>query len=393
MSFRLKRILLSAAIVAAAVLVAVALGRMKPPPQTRDIERLDVLVDVMELEETTTTFRVASQGTVRPRTETVLSAEVAGTIVEISPKFVAGGVFAKGEMLLRIDPTDYEVALEQAKALVHQRRIEFDGAEKLKTQGYRAEADYASAAAALASAQAELVRAERNLERTAIRLPYEGLVRAKEADVGQYVSVGSRLGVVFATDYAEVRLPLADSELAFLDLPQPGQLGSEAKAEGPAVTLSANYAGRRTEWPAEITRTEGVVDDANRVTWAVARIEDPYRLHAGDAAAVPLPMGTFVAASIEGVTVEDVIRVPRQALRRGRNLLFVDDESRLRVREVDVLRTDSDFAWLVGGASAGERVILTAIESPVNGMRVRVNGDAPATPENNEQIAAGSASN
>lgn len=375
MSFNARRALLIAAILVAAVGAAFLLTQMKPPPQTRDIEDLDLLVDVLELEEIDAAFTIESQGTVLPRTETVISAEVAGVIVGMSPDFVAGGVFAKDDVLLRIDPTNYEVALEQAEALVRQRQIEFDGAEKLSSQGYRAEAELASAEAALASARAELVRARRNLERTYIRLPYDGLVRAKEADLGQYVSVGTRLGVAFATDYAEVRLPLTDADLAFIDLPQPGQmLEDDELATGPTVLLQARYRGRLTEWPARITRTEGVVDERNRVIWAVARVDDPYALDDANSSA-PLPVGTFVSAAIEGITVEDVVRVPRQALRGNRQLMFVDEESRLRIRDVEVLRADAEYAYLSDGAAAGERISLTAIESPVNGMRVRVEGE------------------
>ena len=120
--------------------------------------------------------------------------------------------------MLRIDPTNYEVAVHRAEATLKQRQIEYDGAEKLRSQGYRAESEYASAAAALAAAEADLVNARRNLERTRISLPYAGMVRSKEADLGQYVNPGTRLGVTFATDYAEVRLPLTDSDLGFIDL-------------------------------------------------------------------------------------------------------------------------------------------------------------------------------
>jgi RND family efflux transporter MFP subunit len=302
---------------------------------------------------------------------------------------VAGGVFGADEVLMRIDPVNYEVALEQAEALVRQRQIEFDGAEKLKSQGYRAETEYASAAAALASARAELVRARRNLERTYIRLPYAGMVRSKEVDIGQYVNVGSRLGVTFATGIAEVRLPLTDTDLAFVDLPTPGELAANGEPGGPRVTLSAEYRGQTETWPARIARTEGIVDDRSRVTYAVARVTDPYGLASGNDS-VPLPMGTFVAARIDGRTVEDVIRVPRQALRGNSELMFIDDESRLRIRTVDVLRTDRNYAYLSGGAVPGERISLTAIESPVNGMRVRVDGEAPGE-DDDRQVATGSA--
>jgi RND family efflux transporter MFP subunit len=387
MSFKVKRIILIVTILVVAIGGAITLGRTKPPPETKAVEDVHLLVDVMRLDESIVNFTITTQGTVRPRTETVLSAEVSGPIVSVSPNFVAGGVFARGEELMRIDPTNYEVELKQAEALVKQRQIEFDGAEKLRSQGYRAESEYASAAAALASANAELVRAQRNLERTYIHLPYDGMVRAKEADLGQYVNVGSRLGVAFATDFAEVRLPLTDSDLAFVDLPQPGQIAGPD--DGPRVTLSATHRGLTGEWQARITRTEGVVDERNRVTWAVARVDDPYALRGGNDVATPLPMGTFVGAQIEGTTVENIIQVPREALRGNSQLMFIDEENRLRIRKVDVLRTDAQYAYLSGGADAGERVILTAIESPVNGMRVRTADKPGESTSDGARVAAG----
>ena len=167
---------------------AIILGKMKPPPEKKAEVDTTILIDALPLAETSTAFAVESQGTVQPRTETIVSAEVAGTITWVSPKFVAGGVFAEGEQLLRIDPTNYRVAVDQAKALLEQREIEYQSEAKLKGQGYRTESDYAAAAAALASAKAGLVRARRDLERTRIRLPYAGIVKAKEADLGQYVT-------------------------------------------------------------------------------------------------------------------------------------------------------------------------------------------------------------
>ena len=368
-----KRVVLIVAILAGAVLIAVAMSGLRQPPVKRDVEKLAMLVEVLELETMNASFVVNSQGTVRPRTETVLSTEVSGTIMHASPQWTAGGVFEKGEVLLRIDPTNYSVALDQARALVKQRQIEFDGAEKLLSQGYRAESEHASAAAALASAQAELVRANRNLERTFIRLPYDGMVRGKEADLGQFVNMGTRLGVVFATDYAEVRLPLTDQDLGFLTLPGAADIRETGSGEGPPVTLSTVQKGRATTWQARIVRTEGVVDERSRVTYAVASIEDPYQLHGdGDI----LPIGTFVSATIEGATSGDVIRVPRSALRGSDELIFVNDEDKVEIRSVNIIRTDSDFGYVQGDASAGERIIVSTIESPVNGMLVRTTSAA-----------------
>jgi len=375
MNRKVKRALLIAGIFAVAILGAIGLGSMKPPPQTKDVADQAPLVAVMTLEAFDTHFRIASQGTVSPRTETVVSAEISGAIISISPKFIPGGVFAKGEELMRIDPTSYVVAVDRAEATLVQRQIEFDGSEKLRNQGYRAESEYASAVAALAAARADLVNAQRNLERTRIRLPYDGMVRSKEADLGQYVNAGTKLGVTFATDYAEVRLPLTDQDLAFIDLPNAADIHASGSANGPLVELSAIQKGQRRSWQAQITRSEGVVDEKSRVTYAVARVIDPYRLKADAADETPLPMGTFVAANIAGLKASNVVRVPRIALRSNNQLMVVGADNTLQLRNVDVLRSDAEYAYLRGGAVAGDRVSLTTIESPLNGMKVRIQGD------------------
>lgn len=367
-----KRKFLIAGIIGSSVLVAGGMASMKAEPPKKERVEIDMLVEVLELEPITAEFTVSSQGNVRPRTETIISAEVSGTITSISPKFIAGGVFDENEVLMRIDPTNYTVALEKAQALVRQRQIEYDGAAKLRQSGYRAEAELASAEAALASAKAESVRANRDLERTYIRLPYEGMVRSKEVDLGRFVNQSTRLGVVFATDYAEVRLPLTDLDLSVVDLPDPSEITASGGAPGPAVTLSAIQRGELREWDAQIVRSEGVIDEESRVTYAVARVVDPYRLHNEG---TPLPMGSFVSASIEGSTVDGIIRVPRTALRGSDQLIFVDEESRLRIRDVQFSRSDAEYVYITAGAVAGDRVVVTALETPVNGTKVRTEDD------------------
>ena len=365
----------------AAVGLMMVLSQFKPEPPKRENENLDLLVETLTLELSTDNFRISSQGTVRPRTQTVLSAEVSGSIVSISPKFVAGGVFREGESLMRIDPTNYTVAVDKAEALIKQRQIEYDGAEKLLSQGYRAESEFASAGAALASAQAELVRAERDLERTFIRLPYEGMVLSKDTDIGQFVNPGTQLGITFATDIAEIRLPLTDQDLAFVELPSMADFKVAEDMGGPTVQLTATQKGKRAEWDARIVRSEGVVDERSRVTYAVARIDDPYKLH-GEG--TPLPIGTFVAAEITASSVLDLIRIPRTALRGADQVLLVNDENKIEIRTVDVVRSDERFAYVGGGVAAGERIATTAIEAPTNGMSVRTAESIAAESAENE---------
>jgi len=362
------RLLLVVGIPVLAVAAAAAMYLSRPAPPKKEQINLDPVVEVFELEAMTAQFEVQSQGTVRPRTETILSSEISGTITTISPKFVAGGVFSANEVLMRIDPVNYLAAVEQAEAVLNQRQIEFDGASKLRLQGYRAESELASAAAALATAKAELSRANRNLERTYIRLPYEGMVRSKEADLGQFVNPGTRLGVTFATDFAEVRLPLTDRDLAFVELPR----ATSKDASGPTVRLSSIQKGQPVDWQAQIVRSEGVVDEASRVTYAVARIADPYFLHSEGAS---LPMGTFVSAIIEGASADNVIRISRQYVRGSDEIVLVDDNNKLDVRRVNIIRADADFIYVNAGVESGERILATALPAPVNGMSVRIAGE------------------
>jgi RND family efflux transporter MFP subunit len=371
---RFARFVLIPAVLAAAVGIAVALTVLRTPPPKKPIDTRPLLVDVLTLQPERARFDIASQGTVRPLTETVLSAEVAGTVIGMSSAFVAGGLFATGDELLEIDPTNYRVAVERAEALVRQRQVEFDGNEKLRSKGYRAESDYVTSAAALAAAKAELVQAKRDLERTSIRLPFDGMVRSKDVDLGQFVAPGTVLGTVFATDIAEIRLPLTDEDLAFIDLPL--ATGSRTD-EGPEVTLTAMQRGREQQWHARIVRSEGVVDENSRVTYAVARIDDPYRLHTEG---TPLPMGTFVSAAIRGQPLDDVYEVPRYALRGSDELLFLDADDTVRIHSVKIVHADAENAYIGEGVQPGERIVLTAIEAPFNGMPVRVSGEDDTAP-------------
>ena len=241
-----KRRLIVVGIFLLAIFAMMTLASMKPPQPKRPSIDNTLLVETMTLKPESVQFQIDSQGTVMPRINTSLSAEISGQIIYISDSFVAGGLFKPNEVLLEIDPTDYEVAVAQAKALVKQRQIEYEGARSLRKQGFRAEAELASAEAALAAAKSSLVRAEKNLERTKISLPYKGMVREKIADLGQYVNPGSRLAVTFAIETAEVRLPLTDKDLAYLDLPL-SQLQAQTM-ELPKVTLSAVQRGKRVNW-------------------------------------------------------------------------------------------------------------------------------------------------
>ena len=371
------------------MLGTVALVAARPTVATHAKERPLPLVHAVVATPESVTLEVQAQGSVVPRTESELIAEVAGRITRVSPGLAAGGFFEEGELLVEIDPSDYEVAVERASAGLARAESELEWA---RANGARrrtlAEQGVASAAAldealnrervaeaAQRDARAALEKARRDLERSRILAPFAGRVRTKHVDVGQFVGRGARVATVYAVDYAEVRLPISDEEAAFVDLPidYRGRQG-EAEQRNPAVLLRARYAGREYTWKGRIVRTEGELDPRTRMIHAVARIEDPYG-RGEDPDRPPLAVGLFVEASIEGRRADDLVILPRAALRGRDQVVVVDGDDVLRMRTVEILRRDRDRILVRAGIEAGERVCTSPLPVSVDGMKVRV---APA---------------
>ena len=370
-----------------ASVAAWALFNARPEVATASVAPPALLVDVVEARRDPVTFSVQSQGSVAPRTQTTLVAEASGQIIEVSPAFVSGGFFRKNDVLVRIDPRNYASVVKRARAAV--ARAETQLATETATASY-AQEDYSrlqrlnpntappsalalrkpqlsAAMAELQSAQADLEKAEGDLDRTVIRAPYDGLVRQKIADVGQYVNVGSQLATTFAIDIAEVRLPITQNDLQFLEI-------SRLRAGLPlTAVLRAELGGETISWRASITRSEGVFDADTRVLYLVAQVLDPYGLQAGaELAQAPLMMGTFVSADIAGRTGGDLFVIPRQSIYRGETLWLVDEDSTIRPTRVDVVRADENFFYVSDGLAEGDRYCATAVEQPLPGMKVRV---------------------
>jgi multidrug efflux pump subunit AcrA (membrane-fusion protein) len=232
-----------------------------------------------------------------------------------------------------------------------------------------------------------VAKARRDLERTRITVPYDGLVRQKAVDIGQYVTPGSRLGITFAIDTAEVRLPLTNTDLKYLELPS----GTQAKNQDkpfPPVTLSAQTGSGTEFWQAQIIRTEGVVDETSRVVYAVAQVIDPYGV-LGQSHQSELKVGTFVNAAIQGMSAENVVILPRHTLQADNTVFVVNQNMELEIIPVDVMRTEPKVVYINGGIQAGSRVITTTLDAPVPGTRLSIrdtgSGTASAHSGENEQ--------
>ncbi|MCP4904715.1 MAG: efflux RND transporter periplasmic adaptor subunit [bacterium] len=375
-------------VVALTAIGVVVLIATAPSIESVKPERTIPTVRVIDATSQTRRYRVRSQGTVAPRTEADLVAEAEGRIVWIASTFAPGGFFSAGDPLVRLEARDYELTRDRRRASVQRARSErqFAAAELKRQEGLSdggvasvsqlADAQRAAtvAEANLLDAGAALEQAERDLERTEIRAPFDGRIREERVDVGQFVSRGAALARVYATDYAEIRLPIPDDQLAFLDAEATGA-GVPAEIGSAVVRLSATFAGRRTEWEGRVVRTEGEIDPRSRMVNVVARVEDPYRADT-DTLEVPLVVGLFVQAEIEGPQVENVIVVPRSAMRNDSRILIVDRQDRLHSREVKILRIDRDNVLIQGPLATGERICVSPLQVVVEGMQVRTVEDA-----------------
>ena len=343
-----------------------------------------ILVDFMTARPQSVNLIVNSQGTLRPRTKTNIVAEVSGKIVSVSPEFVAGGFFHKGEVLLQIDPSDYRAGLKRAEAALASRKAKLaeetarsEQALKdwnnMNKQGQPSDLglrkpQLAGAKANVSSAEADVEKARRDLERTRISIPYDGLVREKAVGIGQYVTPGTRLGVSFAIDTAEVRLPLANTDLQYLELPSGAQAEDKIK-NFPPVTLSRYKTRDSDSWQARIIRTEGVVDEANRVIYAVAEVIDPYGVH-GKSQQKEIKFGTFVNAAIQGLFAENIVVLPRYTLQPNNTVFEISDNDTLEILAVKVLRKEPKKVYISEGITAGTRIITTTLDAPVPGTQL-----------------------
>ena len=380
---RTLQIVLPVAVLGVAGLAAFTMIRSRPPVEVQVPVFTPPGVRVEEISVGDVALSVSSQGTVRPRTESQLVSEIAGRVTWVAPTFAGGGFFELGDVLVKIDPFDYKQAIVSARSQVAQTRLrlaqeeaEADVAvrewEALGRGDPRAltlrEPQLQDARASVAGAEAGLERAERDLERAEIVAPYAGRIREKNVDIGQYVRVGDAVASIYAVDVAEVRLPLPDEQLAFLDLPLSYRGGPDQPQ--PLVTLRATFAGEAHEWQGRIVRTESEIDPVSRMVLAVAEVLDPYA--PGANRRPPLAVGMYVEAEIAGRIARDVAVVPREALRGRDQVLVLGAGNRLSFRGIDILRATTDVIYVGSGLVEGELVVVSPLDTPVEGMQVQV---------------------
>ena len=403
------RILVSIALIFGVILLigaaVVGLAATAEEPERSEVVARPTAVFVTEAQSTPVQLSVRTQGEVAPLTEIDLIAQVSGRIAFVNPNFVNGGFFEAGETLIQLEDADYRLAVTRASALVAQRRqqlIREEAEADLAREEWEAlgngeasaltlrEPQMAEAQAQLAAAQASLEEARLNLSRTRITAPFDGRVRMKSADLGQFVGPGARVGRVFSTDRVEIRLPLTNSELATLGMPLAFQAVSYDA--GPEVQLSASVAGETRHWQGHVVRTDSAIDPQTRTLSAIIEVSDPYGEAAREAGA-PLAVGLFVNAEIAGRSIDYAYALPRSAL-RGANQIFVAElDGTLSIRDVTVANSTADAVIVTSGVTEGERIVTSPLRGAADGMLIRALGadGEPLDPEEEDESEDGEA--
>ena len=355
----------------------------KQEPEKKVSKRILPVVEVITVKSQPHTLVIRASGVIEAPTMTVLTAEVFGRVIEVSPAFENGGFFKKGDVLLKIDSSDYLTAQASAVAALAEAKYKLElelaeakqASEEWKLLGEGNPTSLAlrlpqveRARADVRSAQAVLEQAERDLERTQVKAPYDGRVMEAAVNVGQYIgSRGMRMGMIYATDYAEVRLPITDRQASMIDLPLRYE-GVVDVSRHPPIKLTVQYGDEVYAWAGVIERVEGMIDRETRMLHVIGRISEPYRERSQGQP--PLKIGMFAKTEIKGKHIAHAYVLPRIVMLEDDLLLVLDEDNRLSRRVVNVVQTEGENVIIKSGLVDGERVIMTPLEYIVDGMKV-----------------------
>ena len=366
------------------VLLFKFLASKKKPPVKKDRPIVTPLVEGITVHPEDIQMIVYGFGTAEPKVQVQVVPQVSGQVVNCHANFVEGGFFKAGEPLVKVDPRDYELAVENAEAAVAQAdyilkqeqsealvaRTEWrqlHGDEKPPSPLVLREPQIKNAQAQLQSAQAKLSRAKLDLERTAVSMPFDGRVATKNVDLGQYVTPGQTIATVYGTDIIEIVVPLEDDQLEWFDAPLGHTNGNESN-HAPEALITTDFAGKKRSWKGTIVRTEGQIDPTSRMINVVVEVTDPFEKKNHN---VPLTPGMFVNVEIKGKQLNNIIRVPRYAVHSG-DTVWVARKGLLNMLPVTVARHDKGFTYISSGILDGDVVITSTLDIVIDRMKIRV---------------------
>ena len=303
---------------------------------------------------------VNSQGNVTPLIQTRVTAEIAGIVTGLSERLIPGGAFSKDELLISIDKNDYLDSLERAQAEYDLAKSEEFRTEILALESLASQADLDLKVRALRLAQANLERANRDLERTSIYAPFDGTVVSKDIDIGQFINRGSLLATIYSNQQLQIRLPIPNKQLGYIfdtSTPEPQMRN---------VKIYGSYAGRTYEWKATVISTEAEVDAKSQMTYLIGRIESN---SSNGLYALP-PVGVFLNAAIDGLIEPNLIRVNRNALRSDGTVATLDNQNRLYFQDISIFRINGDDVYINRTVSNNLTIITSSTSLLLEGALV-----------------------
>lgn len=382
---KMKRALLPFLVIVIALVLTFVLVKSRKTPKPHEAPHLGPLVEVGTLTKANRQILVSGTGSAQSRYEVSITPQIKGRVSELSPQMVAGGTFLKGELLFAIEDVDFQLAIAHAQANLAQAELELLRNENLadlarkewhSLNGESAlepnplvvyEPQLKSARALRDAAQANVKQAELNLQRTRVFAPFDCYVRSEQLEIGQFLNAGAPVATVAGIDQIEIVVPLPLEEIVWLQVPRKGtkQRGSLAKVE-------LQSGGRTFHWQGEITRSLGEIDPRNRMARVVVTVNDPFTEDTEKANLLnDLLPGMFVNVQILGEELSDIISVPRGAMHDNDTIWVIDDENRLHIREVDILRRERDEVLIRSGVDANEKIVLTNLSGAAEGMLLR----------------------
>ncbi|MFT2091235.1 efflux RND transporter periplasmic adaptor subunit [Paraglaciecola sp. 2405UD69-4] len=358
-------------------------------------------VEVTKLTPEKYTVIVDTFGTVQPKVQNALVAQVAGQITYVSPQFRNGGFFNKGDVLLKLDPRDYiadvkiaeadllsaEQALQEEQATSRQAAIDWKrlGNSEEPSDLVLRKPQLAAAEATLLSAEAGLTIAKLALERTTITAPYDGRILEQLVDFGQVLSATTQVAEIYSTDTVEIRLPINNSDIELINFPEEFR-GSDNQPALIEARFTSSFSKNQT-WLGKITRTEAAIDSNSQQLYIVGQIEDPYNqtLHPGSS----IKIGQYVNAEVQGKTIDDAIVINNSAIYQGTYVYIVEDGV-LKRKDIDIRWQNSEKAIIDSGIKAGDLLVTTPLGQVSSGTRVTISGEDNAPQQrkpSKEQIA------
>lgn len=363
------------------VFIVFLLFATKKAPEKKALSKPLPIVRTEMVRLTDTQLNAHSQGTLEPKYETRLISQVDGEVIKLSEKFVVGGRVKKGELLLQLNPFDYEVKLQQAVADLARSRAAYIHEQ---AQGQVASNQWqqipeaeptvlglrkpqlATALADVEAAEASYKQAKKNLERTSLHAPYDALIKSRTVSVGSYLSSGTSLAEILDMSVGEIRLPITQSEMRYL---VDGGLGAKVILDGEAL-------GEKFQWDATIVREEGIIDSSSRMRHLVAEVTRPYDSN--------LAFGTYLTAEILGRTLHDSVKIPREVIRDNKVPILVNGQ--LSYKAISIARHLNDETIVDRGLNEGDAIIVSPLAYPIEGMSVKPLDLPPETLLSHEKI-------